>query len=100
MQDHTHDVFLVQEEQKGSECGGVERFGYQGGPIGIYGCNQGRGYGGGGVRRPACFNCGEIGHVSRFCTKPCSHCGYLYNPKHVTKDFPSLLKKWEVNKAH
>jgi hypothetical protein len=38
MQDHTHDVFQVQEEQKGGDHGGVERGGYQGGPRGGYGC--------------------------------------------------------------
>jgi hypothetical protein len=37
MQDHTLDVFWVQEEQKGGECGGAERGGYQGGPRVGYG---------------------------------------------------------------
>jgi hypothetical protein len=46
------------------------------------------------------FNCGEVGHVSRFYTKPCALCGYCHSTKHVTEDFPDLLGKWEEKKAH
>jgi hypothetical protein len=38
MQDHTHDVFWVEDEHKGGDHGCVERGGYQGGPRGSYGC--------------------------------------------------------------
>jgi hypothetical protein len=59
-----------------------------------------RGYGRGGGRPPTCFNCREIGHVSRFCTKPCMLCAYCYSPEHVTEDCPDLLKKWEDKKTN
>lgn len=53
-----------------------------------------------GERPPTCFNCGEIGLVSRFCTKPCMLCAYCYSPKHVTEDCLILVKKWEEKKIH
>jgi hypothetical protein len=51
--------------------------------------------GGGGVEPPTCFNCKDIGHVSRFCTKPRVIYAYYSSPEHVTKDCPDLLKMWE-----
>jgi hypothetical protein len=93
MKDNTRDAFWVQEEHKGGDIGGAERDGYQGGPRGEYGCNHGRGYGRGGDRSPTYFNCGEIGQVSRFCTKTRVLCAYYHSLEHVTKDYPDLVKK-------
>jgi hypothetical protein len=59
-------------------------------------CGHGHGYGGGGGRPPTCFNCGEIGHVSKYCIEPHMICAYCYSPEHVTEDCLDLLKKWEV----
>jgi hypothetical protein len=36
MQDHTHDLFWVQEEWKGGDHGGAERRGCQGVLVGLY----------------------------------------------------------------
>jgi hypothetical protein len=88
-QDNTHDVFQVQEQHKGRDCGGAERGGYQRGPRGRYGRNRGGGCGGGGRPR-TCFNCCEIGHVLIFCTKLCALYGHCYSPEHVTEDCPDL----------
>jgi hypothetical protein len=56
MQEHTPNTFWVQKEQKCGDRGGANRGGFRQG--------RGRGYGGGGVRPPIYFNCGEVGHVS------------------------------------
>jgi len=100
VQDHTHDVFWVQEKNKGGEYGSAKRGGYQGGPRGGYGLGHIKGNGGGVSRPHTCFNCGQIGHVSIFFTKLCTLCGYFYSPEHVTEDCPNLLKKWEKKKEH
>ena len=47
------------------------------------------------VEPPTCFNCKEIGHVSRFCTKIPMIYAYYYSPEHVMKDCPDLLKMRE-----
>lgn len=44
---------------------------------------------------PTYFNCFEIGHVSRFCTKLCLLCAHFYSHKHVSVDYINLLNKWE-----
>ena len=95
MQDNTRDAFQVQEEHKGGECDGLERGRYQEGPIGGYGCGHNLGYGGVGGRPLTCFNYGEIGHVSRFCTKRHVIFSYCYSLEHVTEDYLDLLKNWE-----
>jgi hypothetical protein len=47
--------------------------------------------GGGGIP-PTYFNCGEVGHLSCFCTKLCALCGYFHNADHVMEYFQTCWK--------
>jgi len=49
----------------------------------------------GGGRALTLSNFGEIGHVSRFYSKPRDLYGYFYITGHLTYDYLDLFKKWE-----
>jgi hypothetical protein len=45
------------------------------------------------------FNCGKLGCISIFCTKPCTPYGYYHNTEHAIEYFPYLMEKCEEKKA-
>lgn len=47
-----------------------------------------------------CYNCGEQGHIQRFCSKPRTICGYCRSTEHDTEECAELLAKLEAKRGN